>query len=117
MGSDRISVDRAEIKIRGSSLSRRESSLVPSHGGSAVDALEFSPGLPKSSQVVGEDYAFDGTPPCSALAMAIHDEHIVDNLPNNSAFDSQRSDMNLITLERNSYNFLECVDAHCASDF
>jgi meiotic recombination protein REC8 len=73
MGTDRISVDRAEIKIRGSSLSRRESSLIPSHGGSAVDALEFSPGVAKSSQVVGEDYAFDGTLLCSALTMAIHE--------------------------------------------
>lgn len=30
-------------------------------------------------------------------------------MPNNSALDSQRSDMNLITLERNSFNFLEYV--------
>ncbi|KAJ6604638.1 hypothetical protein DFH09DRAFT_316557 [Mycena vulgaris] len=92
MGSDRISVDRAEVRMRGSSLSGRESSLIPNQGGSAVDALEFSPGLAKSSQAVGEDYAFD-----------------VDNMPNNSVLDSQRSDMNLITLERNSYNFLEYV--------
>ncbi|KAJ7783773.1 Rec8 like protein-domain-containing protein [Mycena maculata] len=92
--SDRISVDRAEVAIRGSSLSGRESSLVPSQSGSALNALEFSPGFAKGSQAVGEDYAFD-----------------VDNQPpnNSAAFDSQRSDMNLITLERNSFNFLEYV--------
>ncbi|KAJ7169912.1 Rec8 like protein-domain-containing protein [Mycena filopes] len=91
MGSDRISVDRADVTMRGSSLSRRESSLVPSQTGSALDALEFSPGFAKSSQALGEDYAFD------------------DNQVNQSqgAFESQRSDMNLITLERNSFNFLE----------
>ncbi|KAJ7492632.1 Rec8 like protein-domain-containing protein [Mycena latifolia] len=93
MGSDRISVDRAEVRMRGSSLSRRESSLIPSQGGSGMDALEFSPGFGKSSQAVEEDYAFE-----------------VDNLPSNSALDSQRSDLNLITLERNSYNFLEWVE-------
>ncbi|KAJ7092714.1 Rec8 like protein-domain-containing protein [Mycena epipterygia] len=93
MGSDHISVDRAEVRMRGSPLSRRESSLIPSQRGSAVlDVLEFSPGFAKSSQAVGEDYEFD-----------------VDNMPNNSVFDSQRSDMNLITLERNSFNFLEYV--------
>ncbi|KAJ6575101.1 hypothetical protein B0H19DRAFT_1254715 [Mycena capillaripes] len=92
MGSDRISVDRADIRMRGSSLSRRDSSLVPSQNGSVADGLEFSPGFAKSSQAFGEDYAFD-----------------VDNQPNQSAIDSQRSDMNLITLERNSFNFLEYV--------
>ncbi|KAJ7900331.1 Rec8 like protein-domain-containing protein [Mycena olivaceomarginata] len=92
MGSDRISVDRADIKLRGSSLSRRESSLVPSQSGSALEGLEFSPGFAKKSQALGEDYAFD-----------------VDNQPNQSAMDSQRSDMNLITLERNSFNFLEYI--------
>ncbi|KAF7347844.1 RNA cytidine acetyltransferase [Mycena venus] len=91
MGSDRVSVDRADIRMRGSSLSRRDSSLVPSQSGSVLDGLEFSPGFAKSSQALGEDYAFD-----------------VDNQPQ-SAVDSQRSDMNLITLERNSFNFLEYV--------
>ncbi|KAJ7125591.1 Rec8 like protein-domain-containing protein [Mycena crocata] len=94
MGSDRVSVDRAEIRMRGSPLSRRESSLVPSQVGSGADDVEFSPGFAKGSQILGEDYAFD-----------------VENQHNNShaAFDSQRSDMNLITLERNSFNFLEYI--------
>ncbi|KAJ7103545.1 Rec8 like protein-domain-containing protein [Mycena belliarum] len=59
LGSDHISVDRAEVRMRGSSLSRRDSSLVPSQTGSVVEALEFSPN--KGSLGVGEDYAFDGT--------------------------------------------------------
>ncbi|KAJ7071043.1 Rec8 like protein-domain-containing protein [Mycena amicta] len=88
MGSDHVSIDRADVKMRGGSLSRRESSLVPSQAGS-VDGLQISV---KSSQMVGEDYAFE-----------------VENQMENTAQDSQRSDMNLITLERNSYNFLEYV--------
>ncbi|KAJ7225526.1 Rec8 like protein-domain-containing protein [Mycena pura] len=90
IGSDQISIERADIRMRGSSLSRRESSLILSQGGSAADGLEI--GFAKSSQIVGEDYAFD-----------------VDQQLDNSAIDSQRSDMNLITLERNSFNFLEYV--------
>ncbi|KAF7339482.1 RNA cytidine acetyltransferase [Mycena sanguinolenta] len=70
-----------------------ESSLVPSQSGSVLSALEFSPGVGKKAQALGEDYEFDvDTQP-----------------PNPSAMDSQRSDMNLITLERNSFNFLEYV--------
>ncbi|KAJ6519804.1 hypothetical protein C8R45DRAFT_36285 [Mycena sanguinolenta] len=93
MGSDRVSVDPADIRLRGSSLSRRESSLVPSQSGSALSALEFSPGFGKKSQALGEDYEFD----------------VDAQPPKQSAMDSQRSDMNLITLERNSFNFLEYV--------
>jgi hypothetical protein len=69
MGSDRISVDRADIKLRGSSLSRRESSLVPSQSGSALEGLEFSPGFAKKSQALGEDYAFDGVQTCSSISL------------------------------------------------
>ncbi|KAF7320350.1 RAD21/Rec8 N-terminal domain protein [Mycena kentingensis (nom. inval.)] len=86
LGSDRISVDRADTKLRGASASRRESSLVPSQHGS-VDGLQISE---KGSQMV-DDYAFDV------------------EMPEQSAQESQQSDMNLITLERNSYNFLEYV--------
>ncbi|KAK7064240.1 RNA cytidine acetyltransferase [Favolaschia claudopus] len=92
MGSDRVSVDKADMRLRGSSLSHRHSSLVPSRSGSILDGLEMSPGFAKDIQLVGEDYKFD-----------------VDNQPNRSAVDSQRSDMNLITLERNSFNFLEYI--------
>ncbi|KAJ3750433.1 Rec8 like protein-domain-containing protein [Lentinula detonsa] len=85
-GSDRISIDRAEVRIRGSSFSRRESSLVPSQNGS-TGIRGISPGDIgiRGSQVVGEDFTMN----------------------TNTQLDSQKSDLNLITLERNSFNFLE----------
>ncbi|KAJ3790980.1 Rec8 like protein-domain-containing protein [Lentinula aff. detonsa] len=92
-GSDRISIDRAEVRIRGSSFSRRESSLVPSQNGS-TGIRGISPGDIgiRGSQVVGEDFVFSG----ESLTMNT-----------NTQLDSQKSDLNLITLERNSFNFLE----------
>jgi meiotic recombination protein REC8, fungi type len=62
-GSDRLSVDHAEVRIRGSSLSRsrRDSSLVPSQVGSIVGGVGFSPSLGKAMQINGEDFAFDGS--------------------------------------------------------
>ncbi|KAF7306915.1 RAD21/Rec8 N-terminal domain protein [Mycena indigotica] len=89
MASDQISIDRADIKLRGGSFSRRESSLVPSQAGS-VDGMHISI---KDSHTVGEDYAFDVD---AQMQEEVNQE-------------SQRSEMNLITLERNSYNFLEYV--------
>ncbi|KAJ3883395.1 Rec8 like protein-domain-containing protein [Lentinula edodes] len=85
-GSDRVSIDRAEIRIRGSSFSRRESSLVPSQNGS-TGIRGISPGeiRIRGSQVIGEDFTMN----------------------TNTQIDSQKSDLNLITLERNSFNFLE----------
>ncbi|KAK0208222.1 Rec8 like protein-domain-containing protein [Desarmillaria ectypa] len=88
-GSDRISVDRADIRMRGSSVSRRESSLIPS--ASASD-LRLSPGVVDRASQVGEDYRFEVDPEEGA---------------NNSQMESQKSDLNLVTLERNSFNFLE----------
>ncbi|KAJ3888062.1 Rec8 like protein-domain-containing protein [Lentinula edodes] len=85
-GSDRVSIDRADIRIRGSSFSRRESSLVPSQNGS-TGIRGISPGDIgiRGSQVIGEDFTMN----------------------TNTQIDSQKSDLNLITLERNSFNFLE----------
>lgn len=113
-GSDRISVDRAEIKLRGSSLSRRESSLVPSQVGSGIGP-GFSPGaFVKNSQIAfGEDYAFDGEAFSLVLTRGfsccypVGDGHENVNENNATQLESQRSEMNLITLERNSFNFLE----------
>jgi hypothetical protein len=70
-----------------------------------MEGLEFSPGFVKTSQALGEDYAFDGmwTGPIPRRETD-GGKTIVDN---QAAIDSQRSDMNLITLERNSFNFLE----------
>ncbi|KII94383.1 hypothetical protein PLICRDRAFT_425757 [Plicaturopsis crispa FD-325 SS-3] len=92
-GSARISIDRAEVRLRRSrSGSRRASSIVPSHIGSGMGGVAFSPAtLGKGSQLDGEDFVFD--------VPGEGDKSV--NL------ESQQSDVNLITLERNSFNFLE----------
>ncbi len=55
-GTDRVSVERADVRIRGSSVSRtREDSLVPSQAGSVA----MSPGFDKGLQME-EDYRFQG---------------------------------------------------------
>ncbi|KAJ3799937.1 Rec8 like protein-domain-containing protein [Lentinula aff. detonsa] len=100
-GSDRISIDRAEVRIRGSSFSRRESSLVPSQNGS-TGIRGISPGDIgiRGSQVVGEDFVFSVEP---ENTQNMHTQ----TMNTNTQLDSQKSDLNLITLERNSFNFLE----------
>ncbi|KAF8898747.1 hypothetical protein BD779DRAFT_1666537 [Infundibulicybe gibba] len=93
LGSDNMQVDQAEIKLRGSSQSRRESSLVGSQMGSILGGVGLSPATVRAdSQGLGEDYVFD-----------------VDAAPigNSATLESQRSELHKITLERNSYNFLE----------
>lgn len=59
-GSDKVSFDNVEVRIRGSSLSagsRRASSLLPSRMG----GVPASPGtLGEDLQFAGEDFAFDG---------------------------------------------------------
>ncbi|KAL1741877.1 Rec8 like protein-domain-containing protein [Schizophyllum fasciatum] len=91
-GSDKISVDQVSVRLpgRNSSIGPRDGSIGGSLPGSAVggpggSAIAFSPGP------VGEDFRFE-----------------VDAV-DNPAIESQTADANLITLERNSYNFLECV--------
>ncbi|KAG2366517.1 hypothetical protein BDR07DRAFT_1274033 [Suillus spraguei] len=79
--SDKISVDHAETRLRGSSLSRRGSSI-PSQQG---DILGGAGGFPASPQIIDDDFVFNG----------------------NSVAESQLSEVNLATLERTSFNFLE----------
>ncbi|PBL01128.1 hypothetical protein ARMGADRAFT_412161 [Armillaria gallica] len=88
-GSDRISVDRADIRMRGSSVSRRESSLIPS---ASATGLGLSPSVADRGSQVGADYRFEVDPEEGVHA---------------SQMESQKSDLNLVTLERNSFNFLE----------
>ncbi|KAJ3937794.1 MAG: Rec8 like protein-domain-containing protein [Lentinula lateritia] len=104
-GSDRVSIDRAEIRIRGSSFSRRESSLVPSQNGS-TGIRGISPGDIgiRGSQVIGEDFVFSGVEPENTQTMNTQNTQTMNT---NTQIDSQKSDLNLITLERNSFNFLE----------
>ncbi|KAL1706223.1 Rec8 like protein-domain-containing protein [Schizophyllum commune] len=86
--SDKISVDQVSIRLpggRNSSIGPRDGSLGGSlppsvAGGLGGSAIAFSPGP------VGEDFRFDAQ---------------------KEAFESQLTDANLITLERNSFNFLE----------
>ncbi|KAF9076274.1 hypothetical protein BDP27DRAFT_896001 [Rhodocollybia butyracea] len=97
--SDKISIDRAEIRMRGSSFSRRESSLVPSQNGSAVRGI--SPGdiaIRGSQGEIGEDFVFSGVEPENTQTNT-------QTMNTNTQLDSQKSE--LITLERNSFNFLQ----------
>ncbi|RDB28700.1 hypothetical protein Hypma_015537 [Hypsizygus marmoreus] len=92
-GSDEIRAEHVEIRLRGSSHSRRDSSLVPSQVGSFAGGPGLSPApIRHGSQVAGEDYAFE-------VAMLDADQ--------STTLESQRSDLNLVSLERNSFNFLE----------
>jgi len=86
-------VEHVDVRLRSNSLSHRDSSIVPSQRGSIViGGIGFSPVLSgRGSQVIGElDFAFE-----------------VENVPEEPQQETQKSDLNLITLERNSYNFLE----------
>ncbi|CAA7265812.1 unnamed protein product [Cyclocybe aegerita] len=92
-GSDHV-IEQVDIRLRSNSLSHHASPLVDSQRGSLAGAgVTFSPALTgRNSQIFGEDFAFD-----------------VENrvVPEETQQDTQKSDLNLITLERNSYNFLE----------
>ncbi|KAJ3513821.1 hypothetical protein NLJ89_g2734 [Agrocybe chaxingu] len=92
-GSDHA-IEQVDIRLRSNSLSLRASPLANSQRGSLAGAgVTFSPApTGRSSQIFGEDFAFD-----------------VENgvVPEETQQDTQKSDLNLITLERNSYNFLE----------
>jgi len=60
-GSDKVSFDNVEVRMRGSSLSagsRRASSLLPSRMGS-MSGVPASPGVGEDLQFAGEDFAFD----------------------------------------------------------
>jgi hypothetical protein len=57
-GSDQIYVDPVELKLRGSSQSRRSSSLIPSQIGSIAEGFSPAP-LRQSSQALPEDYVFE----------------------------------------------------------
>ncbi|KAF5390234.1 hypothetical protein D9757_002956 [Collybiopsis confluens] len=115
-GSDRISINQAEIRMRGSSLSRRESSLALSHNGSA-DLRGISPGniRIRETQTTAEDFLFSGgqfeISSCSLRSDTTDiwkvEPDDTQGMSTYSQIDSQKSDMNLVALERNSFNFLE----------
>ncbi|KAF9478528.1 hypothetical protein BDN70DRAFT_933321 [Pholiota conissans] len=85
-----------EIRLRSNSLNHRGSPLASSQRGSMLPAVAgsaFSPAtLDRNSHVFGEDFVFNvDTAP----------------IPEETQGDTQKSDLNLITLERHSFNFLE----------
>ncbi|PCH33660.1 hypothetical protein WOLCODRAFT_147744 [Wolfiporia cocos MD-104 SS10] len=80
----RRSIDRASTKLRGSSISSRRESPLP--GGRILDSPA---GFGVRNSPLGDGFEFDVPGEDSVLA------------------ESQQSDLNLLTLERNSYNFLE----------
>jgi hypothetical protein len=104
-----LPIESVNVRLRTESpSSRRESSLAPSQRGGVVGGLTFSPAIGKGgSQIMGDDFAFDGKLLQQPSYMSLNKFHLVDNLPEDGQQDTQQSDMNLITLERNSYNFLE----------
>ena len=108
-GSDKISVDQVSIRLpggRNNSIGPRDGSLGGSlppsvTGGPGGSAIAFSPGP------VGEDFRFDGKD-CSFVGEEEIDTiHCTVDAVQKEAFESQLTDANLITLERNSFNFLE----------
>ena len=103
-------VDEIDVRLRSSSLSRRESPLPPSRGGS----LQLAPGFGFSpaqtgQNLFGEDFAFDGKKVAPCQSSTYHNAAVVENVPapEDTQQDTQKSDLNLISLERNSFNFLE----------
>ncbi|KAF9526495.1 Rec8 like protein-domain-containing protein [Crepidotus variabilis] len=85
-GSDHP-IDQVDIRLRSASLSHRDSPIPHSQRVSLGGGFTFSP-VPQ----IGEDFAFD-----------------VENVETleETQQDTQKTEMNLVTLERNSYNFLE----------
>ncbi|KAF8274080.1 Rec8 like protein-domain-containing protein [Lactarius quietus] len=94
IGSDRISIGHDELRLKDTSAGRnsgRESSLVPSQNSGPV-TFGFSPGtFGKTGSQINDSFEFD-VPADSPLRR---------NAPG--------AEPDLITLERNSYNFLEYV--------
>ncbi|KAF8974045.1 hypothetical protein BDZ97DRAFT_1912480 [Flammula alnicola] len=92
---DDHAVAQVDVRLRSISLSRRNSPLLSTHRGSMLAAaviLSSPAAVGRNSQIFGEDFVFD-----------------VENaaIPEDTQQDTQKSDLNLITLERNSFNFLE----------
>ncbi|KAF8640417.1 hypothetical protein AX17_000083 [Amanita inopinata Kibby_2008] len=86
-------LEHVDAHLRGSSRSRGKDSLAPSQLGSNP-GIDFSPAPPgRGSQGLGEDYEFE----------------VRSSAGNSVIFERQQTEMNAISLERNSLNFLEHV--------
>ncbi|KAF9453831.1 hypothetical protein P691DRAFT_771123 [Macrolepiota fuliginosa MF-IS2] len=95
MFSDQVDIAQADIRLRSSPLSRRESPLLrKSRSGSILAGINgLSTAGVNSSQLFGEDNLVDDA---SGVGDVREDME-----------DSQRSEVALVTLEKNSFNFLE----------
>uniref|UniRef100_A0A8H7Y7W3 Rad21/Rec8-like protein N-terminal domain-containing protein n=1 Tax=Psilocybe cubensis TaxID=181762 RepID=A0A8H7Y7W3_PSICU len=90
-------VERVDVRLRSISTTRRESPIAgsrDSHRGSITGSnVLLSPAMGgRTSQILGEDFAFE-------VEEAVPQE--------DTQQETQKSEVNLVTLERNSFNFLE----------
>lgn len=108
-------VEKVDVRLGSAgSLSRRDSPIAPSHRESLqAAAISFSPAPGgRGSQIFGEDFAFEGTPNLyldlwrKILTLSLV-EAIPEETQQETLQDTQRSENNLLALERNSHNFLE----------
>lgn len=109
IGSDRISIGHDDLRLKDASTGRnsgRESPLVPSQT-SGPGTFGFSPGaFGKTGSHINDSFQFDGWyaitlvhTPCSSTCEVPADSPLRRNAPG--------AEPDLITLERNSYHFLE----------
>ncbi|KAJ2920204.1 hypothetical protein MD484_g235, partial [Candolleomyces efflorescens] len=89
---DNIPIDHVEIRLRGSSRSRR-SSVAPSQSGLAAGGVGFSPIVQGTPAPINADYEFNVEERKGPEATQLEE--------------TQKTEVNLATLERNSFNFLE----------
>lgn len=109
MFSDQVDITHADIGLRSTPLSRRGSPLLRrSRSGSVLAGISMlSPAAgAHSSQVSGEDLVGDGELVNLEQTGGTLTASGVDNI-RDGAEDSQRSEVTLVTLEKNSFNFLE----------
>ncbi|THV04964.1 hypothetical protein K435DRAFT_961677 [Dendrothele bispora CBS 962.96] len=101
LGPDRVSVDRAETRIRSSPIvnSRRDSPFGFSQTGSFGRGLSPADLGNRGSQTFGEDFVFDG----------VEDSQAQGNTRVETQTQTQRTEVDLAALEKNSFNFLEYV--------
>ncbi|KAF4623751.1 hypothetical protein D9613_001795 [Agrocybe pediades] len=102
--SEQHPVEYVDVRLRSSSISRHGSPMVHnSQRGSVQGAgISFSPAQGgRGSQAFGEDFQFE------------IDNQEQGTIPEETQQETQKSELNLVTLERNSYNFLEYVKMQC----
>ncbi|KXN90036.1 Meiotic recombination protein rec8 [Leucoagaricus sp. SymC.cos] len=108
MFSDQVEFAQADVRLRSNSLSRRGSPLsressLPRSGSMVAGIGTLSPAVRHEAQLLAGDPAID----CkyrTSLIVPIYDSLAI---PPEVGGESQRSEVALVTLERNSFNFLE----------